>query len=154
MRKVIPATLVFIAGLILLNKFAKGSAASTLSFSIAGLNFSFAGLVPIVTVSIAIQNTSNQDLVINSVAGSLYINGEYTANVSSFDKLNIPANSERTYSITLRLSLTGVVNTVVDILSGASNLTANIRFAGNMNFENLQIPVDLTYKLIPEKLLA
>lgn len=154
MKKILPAALVFIAGLILLNKFAKGSAASNLTFNIAGIDFSFAGLVPTMTLSIAVQNTSSQSLTINSMAGSLYINGEYAANVSSFQQLTIPANTEQVYKINLRLSITGVINSVIDIVSGKSSDTANIRFAGTVNFENLQLPVDLTYKLIPEKLLA
>lgn len=153
MKKVLPAALVFVAGLILLSKFAKGGAIATLNYNISGIRFNFSGLVPVLSINIAVQNTSNQSVLISSLAGDLYINGDHTSNISSFEPLNIPANSEAVYTITARLSLTGAISNLIDIVNGRLKATANIRFTGHINIEQLQVPVDLTYKIIPESLL-
>lgn len=153
MKKVLPLALVFIAGLFVIPKLLKGSAISTLRYILTGINFKFSGLIPYITLTIAVQNTSNQAITINSISGDLFINGEKTAAISNFQKFVIEGNSEQDITITARLDLTEIISQVIDIFSGRIKASADIRFSGYVNAENLQLPIDLTYKLIPESLL-
>lgn len=103
------------------------------------------GLTPIMTLALAVQNTSNQSFTVNSMAGELYANNIYLGNVSSFNPVEVRPNTEQVIDIRVRLSLIGIVN---DILQGIKNKTFNqdLELDSVANIDNLQVPINIVYK--------
>lgn len=103
------------------------------------------GLTPVMTLGLAVQNTSNQSFTIKSMAGELYANKYLVGNLSSFTSQTIPPNSEQVIAINVRMSFIGLVN---DIINAIKNKTfrQELQLNSVANIDNLQVPIDLIYK--------
>lgn len=103
------------------------------------------GLTPVMTLGLAIQNTSNQSFTLQSLAGEVYANKYLIGNVGTFSAQTIHPNSETVIYIDCRLSLLGIVT---DILNAIRNKTFSqtIELESTANIDNLQVPIDLSYK--------
>lgn len=108
-------------------------------------NLRFEGATPILTMGLAVQNTSNQSFTLQSLAGEIYVNSYLVGNISTFVPQNINPNSETVLYIDARMSLLGIVN---DIITAISNHTfaQTIVLEANANIDNLQAPIKLNYK--------
>jgi len=129
------------------NAFAKGNALQTLNFYPKKVsNIRIDGVTPVMTFGLAVQNVSNQSMVLHSLAGNLYANGILIGNVSSWVPTRINANSETVLQITVRLSLLGVVQDIIRAFNG-DGWQQNIEFDARANVDRYNIPIKITYKV-------
>lgn len=124
----------------------KGQALGQLVFhphSIKGIKMD--GITPVMTLGLAIQNTSNQSFTLKSIAGELWANNYLVGNIASFDPQTINANSEAVVYIKARMSLLGLVS---DIINAIKNKTwkQTLELNSVANIDNLQVPIDIKYK--------
>lgn len=138
-------------GLLLYTMLTKKAAAGNLNFYPASVkNIHFDGVTPVITMGLAVQNTSNQKFTLRSMAGNLFAksNGQnyLIGNLSFFQQQDIFPNSSGVLWIDIRLSLISVVNDVIkDIQMG--NFSTDLKLTGTVNVDNYQIPMDLSYKI-------
>lgn len=98
-------------------------------------------LSPTVTVDIAVQNPTNQRVVLKSLAGSVYVNDKYLANVASFGNQYIEPNSESILKLTARPSGLGVFQSVKQLLTQPMG-TIQVRFSGSANVDGTNVPIE------------
>lgn len=121
--------------------------AGTLSFFPDRINsLRFDGLSPMLTFSMRVQNTSNQNFQINSFSAAVTSNSYVIGQASFFNSQMIPANSERLLRVDVRLMPLGIVQDLIRAFNDR-NFTFNINIRGFANVSRLQIPVDLNYKV-------
>lgn len=151
-----PASLLVFAflGYFGIKTFAKSGAAKNLQFFVQKVSLSFSGITPILNVMFGIQNPSSENLRIGSIVGSLYINGNYAANISGYQLTDIRGFATTYFPVSARLSLYGVVQEVKSIVdaisSGSLNALLNqqLRFKGVVNAEGFNVPLDFTYNVL------
>lgn len=135
------------AGIFLLySLFRKKQALGNLVFyphSLKGIKFD--GITPVMTLGLAVQNTSNQTFQLNSIAGQIFANTYLIGNIGSFVPQVIPANSQSVIYINARLSLIGIVTDIINQINNGT-FTQEIELESNANIDNLQVPIDLKFK--------
>ena len=127
------------------NAFTKAGALQSLNFypkSITDIRFQ--GVTPVMRLGLAIQNTTNQRLIVRSLAGNLYSNTYLIGNISTFSPLAINPNSETVLQITVRLSLLGIVQDIIDAFNG-NGLQQKIVFDARANIDRYQVPINIKY---------
>lgn len=141
-------TTVLVGGAIIaLTAFQKFRSAGSLNFYPGSLkNIYLDGITPVATFGLVIQNPSSQSFTVKSLAGNLTANGFQIGNVSSYLPIEILANSQRTYNLTVRLSILGVVNDIISAFNG-NGATQTIEFKAWANVDNLSVPITLKYKV-------
>jgi LEA14-like dessication related protein len=135
-------------GLYALSTFQKANAVQSMNLLITSVNPTFSGITPILDINILVQNPSDKSFVIHSMVGSVYVNDDYVANVSTFNQVTINPHAETVITLKARLSLAGLLDEIIDIINGTSGLQAVIRFTGKVNIDDLTIPVDIDHKII------
>lgn len=148
----VTAVVVF-AGLFIVSRFVAGKAVSRFTFAFTSIDIAYMGMVPILTVGIAVKNPTNTTVHINRIAGDIYVNGEYIAQVSNLKGASIAALGETLYKIDVELMVNAIVRELMDVLRGALSKPIYIRFDGTAVIEDIGIPIDVTHKLVPESLL-
>jgi len=132
---------------IALTAFQKANASGTLNFYPDSLrNIELDGITPVATFGLVIQNPSSQRFVVKSLAGNLTANGFRIGNVSSFTPIVINANSQVVYLLTVRLSLIGVVQDIINAFNG-NGVQQTVRFNAWINVDNYSVPVDMSFKI-------
>ncbi len=113
------------------------------------LLFNFSGvkpkgklLNPILEITLSVQNPSNQRATINSISGTLFLDGREISNISSFKQQTIIPNAETFITIDARPGLIGVANIVKDIFGRDKSKSYKFRFTGSANVDNIVIPID------------
>lgn len=138
-----PAKYAFVGlGLVLLySLFRKGSGLQSLQFYPAAVQkITLEGMTPVLTIGLGVQNTSNQDFKLNSIAGNAYANNTYLGNISSFQPISIKRNSEQIVPLNFRLQFSGVVSNIVDAInSGSFNQALRLDLMANV--DGLQVPI-------------
>jgi LEA14-like dessication related protein len=127
--------------------FVTRKAIGMLNYYIKGVGLTFDGYSPLLLLNIEIQNPSNSQFVINDFLGSLSVNGTNVGSAESFVKTTIPAASQVTYPIIIRLNLIGVVSDLISLLQKQSGLSMDVEFKGYVNASGIVAPVDLPYKI-------
>lgn len=132
-----------LVGLVAINLFNKASAAGHLiTFPGRITSLSFDG----VSATVLLQNTSNSDLTINSLAGNAYADSTLIGNISSFQPTMVPANGQVELPFTVRFMALNLVNEIINaIQSGSFNKPITIQ--GFVNGSGVQVPLDITYQL-------
>ena len=126
--------------------FRKSNALGNLVFyphSLKGIQFD--GITPVMTLGLAVQNTSNQSFTLRSIAGELYANSYLIGNIGSFTPQTIYPNSQSVIFINARLSLLGIVSDIINAIN-ANTFNQTLELQSNANIDNLQVPVDLKFK--------
>jgi LEA14-like dessication related protein len=108
--------------------------------------FRFEGLTPVLTLKLAVQNTSNQSFTLKSFAGNVWANNYLVGVTSSFDAIEIKANAQTLVPIKVRLSLLGIVNDIIQAITTHSK-TVELELDSHANVDNLQVPVNIKYKV-------
>jgi hypothetical protein len=109
-------------------------------------SFKFDGLTPVMVIGLRVQNTSNQRFNIYSFAANVTSNGYIVGNAYSFTPQSVAANSESIVLVTLRMFTISLVNDLINAFE-TKNFTQTITVKGQMNVDNLQVPVTLDYKI-------
>lgn len=124
----------------------KRSAANLVFFPGSITNIGFQGITPVLTATLQVQNTSNVDFVISSMAANVYVNNTLIGNVSSFTPTPIPRNSQQLLVMNVQLQLIGLVDDIINAFTGGS-MQQNIVVDGFVNGNNVQVPLNITYKI-------
>jgi hypothetical protein len=135
------------AGAVAFSLLNKANAAGTLNFyplSVTGIQMD--GSTPVMTLGIRVQNTSGSQYVMRSIAGNAYSNNYLVGNFSSFAQQSIPANYQATIYITIRLSLIGIVQDILNAFQ-YHNFTQTVTLQGYANVDNYQVPINLSYQV-------
>ena len=110
------------------------------------MDFHFSGLTPVFTLGLGAQNTSNQTFTVNSIAGNATSNGFFVGNLANFQPQLVPANKQGILLLECRLSLIGVANDLIQAFQTHS-FTQDLRIQGTVNVDNLQVPLDIKFKV-------
>lgn len=97
-------------------------------------------------MGLAVQNTSSGDFTMNSMTGNLYANDYFIGNVSSFTPVTIKANGETIVNLSVRMSLLGIVNDIINAFQNNST-TQELELSGTINVDNFQVPLNIKYKV-------
>lgn len=125
----------------------KRIAAGTLNFyPVSVTDIHFEGITPIMTVGLRVQNTSNQEFILKSIAGNVYANNYEVGNISAFQPLPIPANSQTTILLSLRLSILGIVNDIIRAWE-TGNIHEDLEFDAYANVDGDQVPIRVKYSV-------
>jgi LEA14-like dessication related protein len=93
-------------------------------------------------LSFMIQNVSNATIQFNSMTGMVSVNGSQLGNISTFQAVTIPGNSQQQVNIEFQPSLLSIPGTVMSFIqSPGSTLDFNIQ--GNANVNSLVLPFNL-----------
>ena len=98
-------------------------------------------LQPTFTVDIAVQNPTNQRVVLKSLAGSVYVQDKYLGNVASFGDQFIEPNSESILKLTARPNAMGVFSSIKVLLTQPVG-SVSVRFSGSANVDGTSIPIE------------
>lgn len=125
----------------------KATALQRLNFYPKGVqSLKFDGVTPVLQIGLAVQNTSGQQIVMRSFAGSVYANGYYIGNISSYNVFTVRPNSETVLALTIRLSLIGIVSNIVNAFNG-NGPAQELELDALANVDNYQVPVKIKYKI-------
>lgn len=143
-----PGTILLIAGgavaYALINK---GKALQSLNFYPKGVRaIKMDGITPVVTIALAVQNTSGQQAVLRSFAGNLFANNYFIGNVSSYTQTTIRPNAETVLVINVRLSVIGIVSDILKAFNG-QGLSQVMELQAKANVDNFQVPINIKYKV-------
>lgn len=100
---------------------------------------------PVLEIGLGVQNTTNQQFTIKSIAGNAYSNGNYIGNISMFSPLSIAPNSESVIVAKIRLQLIGVVSDIINAIN-TGTFGQEIGLELQANVDNVQFPINLKFK--------
>jgi hypothetical protein len=110
------------------------------------VGFSMNGYSPTVTAELIVQNTSNIEFTISSLAGNVTSNGTQIGNISNFTPVRVLANSQGALPITLALQPIGLAfDIITSITNGMGSHT--VRVQGSVNANGFQNSFSLEYKI-------
>lgn len=94
-----------------------------------------------IQITLIVQNVSNATFNINSMSGTVTLNGNVLGNVSAFPPapIVVAANTQVPINVTLNISLLSIPGVVQQLLSGNSQ-QLNFIVAGNVNLNSLVVP--------------
>ena len=125
----------------------KQSGAEKLTYYPAGVkNISFEGISPVMTLRLAVQNTSNQTFTLNSIAGNVFCDDTLIGNASNFIAQTVNRNSQTIFEIKVKLSPLGIVNEIIQAFQ-YGNFSKELEFEGYANLDNWQVPINLKFKV-------
>lgn len=139
--------LLLIGGAVALYAFTTARAAGNLIFApgrITGLSLD--GMSPVIIAELKVQNTSNVDFTLNSLAGNLSTDNTLIGNASDFIPAQIKGNSQTIIPITLTLLPLGIVDNIINILVGGYQKKELI-FDGSVNANGQQVPLLLKFNI-------
>ena len=93
-------------------------------------------------VILTVQNVSNATVKINSMTGTVYLNGNSLANISDFTQRTVNPNSQLSIAVNVKPDFLNLGSNIMAIISDPS---APLRFTieGNANINNLVLPFSL-----------
>lgn len=127
--------------------YSQKKALDQLQFLVQGVGIKFDNFTPILKVDLMCQNVSNETFKINSIVGSLYSNNNYIGNVSNFTQISVLPSSQIIVPIEIRLSLTGIVSDLINLITTKSGITQNLVLNGYINASGIVAPLNINYKL-------
>lgn len=141
MKKSLPF---IIAGVIAWIYWAKGKAIDRLQFYIKGIGTSIQAGQPVITLSIAIQNPTNETFTIRSVVGNLSSNGQVIGRVTSNSEVFVQAAGQSLYPLNIALSIGGLGLAIYNLISQGIGTSQTIGFSGAVNASGIVAPIDIT----------
>jgi hypothetical protein len=124
-----------------------GIAGNVLQYYIQSVNFT--GITS-GTITLVIQNPSNATIILNSMAGTVAVNGTTLGNISNFQGgITIPANQQVPVTLTVAVSLFNTLGSLYAALtnpSGAQPLSFVVAGNANINAGTI-IPFNITQTL-------
>lgn len=102
-----------------------------------------------VYVRMGILNPTNSEITITSILGSLFLNNNEVATIETFNKLLIGANAKTSLNLTMKPTLYGIFNSLMDIFKSKNatevkNLakTYKVKFVGTANTNGINLPLE------------
>lgn len=109
---------------------------------VTGMNFSLTNTVA--TVDLIVQNTSNVDFTINSLAGNAFTDGTLIGNVSNFTPVIVAGNSQGAIPLTIELYNISVVDQIISAFQNRFQ-KKELELEGTVNANGFQERFNLTY---------
>lgn len=106
--------------------------------------FAFEGATPVLTGELIVQNTSNVDFTINSLAGNVSTDGTLVGNISNFEPVTIRANSQAKLPLHLALFPYGIVDNIINSFFGGAQ-KRELLIDGSANANGQQVAINLKY---------
>ncbi len=107
------------------------------------VNFVFQGVtvnsIKDFIINLTVQNVSNANINLNSLAGDIYLNGQPFANISDFTKRVIAANSQTNIQIHVAPNLSSIPATLFEAMT-SKDKALNFHITGNANVNSLVLP--------------
>lgn len=141
------AGIIGLSAFLLYKVFAKGTAVSKLNISISKINFAYAPSGLILTFMLNVSNTVAETILLNSLEGEIFFNGELLGTVNNDLQITIPASGSKIIPLSVNLFFLPSVNVITDLISGKLKGNANFEFKGIARVENFDFPVTLKYSL-------
>lgn len=139
--------LLLFGGAIGLYYLTRGRAANQLNFYPGGIQgMAFQDLQAMAFLDFIVQNTSNADVNLNSIAGNAYANGTLVGNISNFEGSVIRGNSETRVPVVVRFNALGIVSDIIDAFQ-TGNFRQDITINGRANAEGISVPIDLKFQV-------
>lgn len=108
------------------------------------LNLSLSGINPVATVELIVQNPSNVDFTINSLAANVFTDNTYIGNVANFAPVVIPRNTQQSIPLTIEFFSLGLIDQIINAFqTGFQKKT--IQLQGTVNANGFQQPLDLPF---------
>ena len=134
-------------GLLVFALFSKIRAIANLVFLPGNIsNIGFYGANPTMTFTVFAQNTAGTAVTVNSFAGNIYCNGTLIGNISSFNQITLPANSQTPVPLNAQLMGISVVSDLISAYSSGST-AQNVEIKGYANGVGFQVPIDLSFSV-------
>lgn len=146
--------LIGIASFLGATMFLKILAAKRLNYFVQKVSFRFEGINPVMSIILGVQNPTRETITVGSIFGNLYINNNFVGTVYGFVPTTISGLSLTSFPISARLSLTGLLGEVKDIVTLITNGTFSailnqvVSFKGSVNAEGLNMPLNFDYKVL------
>ena len=121
---------------------------SALNYVISGVQLGWSGITPLINLTLAVQNVSNQSYILNSFVGTVSVNGNNIGNVSNFTPTAIPATSQTPYTLNIALSLVGAVSDLINLITNKTGAQQDIVLSGYVNASGIVTAVTLNYTVI------
>ncbi len=139
--------LLLFAGVVGVYYLTRGRAANHLNFYPGGIQgMALQDLTPTMELDFIVQNTSNADVSINSLAGNAYSNGYLVGNISNFQGALVRGNSETRVPVLVRFNPIGIVNDIIDAFQ-TGNFKQDITIEGRANGEGISVPIELKFQV-------
>lgn len=106
----------------------------------------FEGSTPTADLTLQIQNTSNVDIDILSMAGNVFANGIRVGNISNFSPVRISRNSQTLLPVKVQFDLLGAVNEIIRSFQ-TGQFNQELKVEGFVNAGSVQVPVSLVFKV-------
>jgi hypothetical protein len=122
--------------------FSRANALNSLIFIPKGIGVQSGGL----NLILGVQNPTGSAIQLNSLAGSINVNGSPIGNVSNFSPQIIAPNQETDVPLYLSANLFGIAGSVINQLDGnegSGNFRANL--TGTANVNNIPVPVSIDF---------
>lgn len=97
-------------------------------------------------MGLVVQNTSNQYFTLNSIGGNIFANDKLVGNVGSFVAQHIPANSQTTLYLKVKMNLIGIVSDIISAFT-TGNIKQTIQLDATANVDTLQVPIKISYTI-------
>lgn len=137
------AVLAGVAGLYIWNL---KNAASNLVYTPGDITgFTIDGISPIIYADLIIQNTSNIEFTINSLAGNVTCDSTQVGNISNFTPVRILPNSQGALPLTLKMLPIGLVNNIISVITGGAGSKV-LKLDGSVNANGVQSAFSMTFK--------
>jgi LEA14-like dessication related protein len=98
-------------------------------------------LRPYFILKFSVFNPTNQKAVIRSIVGEVDFNNEALANVNSFQAQTIEPNAESIVMVKVTPSILSSISQIYKLITTKTK-TANLKFVGTFNIDNVLIPVE------------
>lgn len=135
-------------GLWLLLKTRKVAAFDQMRFLINRVSLSGNVFTPELNIALLAQNPTDEDIAISSLLGDVYVNDSKIGNVSSFTPFTLLPNSETPFTVKARVSVTGILSQLGELLNGVGGAQPKVRISGTVNADGTVIPVDLNTTIL------
>jgi LEA14-like dessication related protein len=129
-------------GIVGLWLYSKAHTGTSLQFVPLGASWSGGAL----QVDIGVQNPTNDTLQLNSLAGSVFVNGTIIGNVSDFTPRLITANQQTAIQLTYTPNLLGTAAAILNQVNNGGGIQIAINGAANVN--GISLPINLTFQAI------
>lgn len=147
-RRFKPAHILLPLGVLVgLGLFAQKVASGFLNYFIKALAVSFDGFTPLLRVTVAVQNPSNQQFIIRSIVGNIFINETKAGNVSMFETITINPNTQTELPVVVRLDQIPAVSDLLVLIQRQSGNPQEIKLVALINANGLVNGITMTYKL-------
>lgn len=104
--------------------------------------------LPKIVLDFLIQNVTNQPIFLRSLVGDIYINGNYFANVSNFNELQITPRSAINYPVEVQINFLDFIPLLKELAFPVGKRKLIVKGKLTLNANNLIIPLEINQTIL------